>query len=85
MKLKKEFITHTLDGAEIMVSASGSFNGYLKSNKTAAFITSLLREDVSREDIIAKLLEKYDAPEDVISKDVDRILETLRKVGALDE
>lgn len=85
MKIKKEFISHNLDGSEIMVSASGSFSGYLKSNKTASFITSLLREEITREEIINKLLEKYDAPAEVISKDVDRILDTLRKVGALDE
>ena len=84
MKLKNEFITHDLDGAQIMVSASGTFSGYLKSNKTAAFIVELLKNEITREEIIAKLLERYDAPEDVISRDVDRILETLKKVGAID-
>ena len=84
MKLKNEFITHVLDGEQIMVSASGSFSGYLKSNKTAAYIVELLKEEITREGIISKLLERYDAPEELISRDVDRILETLKKVGAID-
>lgn len=85
MKLKKEFVTHNLDGEQIMVSASGSFKGFLKSNKTAAFIVDLLKEETTVENIVNKLLEKYDAPSDIIQKDVDRIIETLRQVGAIDE
>ena len=84
MKLKNEFITHELDGEQIMVSALGTFSGYLKSNKTAAYIVELLKSEITREEIISKLLERYDAPEEIISRDVDRILETLKKVGAID-
>ena len=85
MKLKNEFITHELGGEQIMVSASGTFKGFLKSNKTAAFIVDLLKNEITFEEIVDKLLEKYDAPKDIIEKDVLRIIETLRKVGALDE
>lgn len=85
MKLKNDFITHDLDGEQIMVSAAGSFKGFLKSNKTAAFIVDLLKNETSREEIIKKMLEKYDAPENLISADVDKILDILRKVGAIDE
>ncbi len=85
MKLKKEFITHNLDGEQIMVSAAGTFKGFLKSNQTAAFIVDLLKSDITREEIISKMLEKYDVPENVVSADVDKILAILRKVDAIDE
>lgn len=85
MKLKKEFVTHELGEEQIMVSASGTFNGFLKSNKTAAYIVELLKNEITKEEIVSKMLEKFDAPEEVISKDVEKILEVLRKVGALDE
>ncbi len=85
MILKKEFVTHNLDGEQIMVSASGTFKGFLKSNKTAAYIVDLLKEETTVEKIVSSLLEKYDAPKEVIEKDVNRIIETLRKVGAIDE
>ena len=31
------------------------------------------------------VFEKYDAPKDVLAKDVSDVIEKLRKVGALDE
>lgn len=85
MKLRSEFITHELDGEQIMVSSSGSFSGYLKNNKTAAYIVDLLREEITREEIISKMIERYAVSEEIISRDVDRILETLKKVGAINE
>ena len=47
MKLKNEFITHETDGEQIMVSAGTSFNGIVKSNKTAAFIVNCLKTDTT--------------------------------------
>ena len=42
-----------------------------------------LKEDVTKDDIIEKMLEKYDAPREVIAKDVETVLDTLRKIGAI--
>ena len=55
MKLKNEFITHETDGEQIMVSAGTSFNGIVKSNKTAAFIVNCLKTDTTPAKIIDKL------------------------------
>lgn len=86
MKLKDGFITHATDGEHITVSAGGSkFNGLIRSNKTAGFIVECLKEDTTEEAIIKKMLEKYDAPREVIASDVAAILANLRKIGALDE
>lgn len=56
MKLKNEFITHETDGEQIMVSAGTSFNGIVKSNKTAAFIVNCLKTDTTPAKIIEKCL-----------------------------
>lgn len=85
MKLKKEFITHTSGDEQLMISAGGSFNGMVRSNKTAAFIIDLLKEETTRESIIATMLDTYDAPEEVISADVDKVIASLRSIGAIDE
>lgn len=86
MKLKTAFITHDTGDEQILVSAGNTaFNGLVHSNKTAAFIVDVLKNDTTEEDIVRKMLEKYDAPEDVISADVRRILDTLRSIGALEE
>ncbi len=85
MKLKDGFITHETDGEQIMVSAGNTaFNGLVRSNETAAFIVDQLKSETSEQEIVAKMLEKYDAPEKVISVDVKRVLDTLRQIGALD-
>ena len=45
----------------------------------------LLKSEVTEEQIVAKMLEKYNVEESVLKRDVRRILDTLRSVGAIDE
>jgi methyltransferase-like protein len=85
MKLKKEFITHTSGDEQLMISAGGSFNGMVRSNKTAAFIIDMLKEETTKENIVSAMLERYDADEAVISADVDKVIDALRGIGAIDE
>ena len=86
MKLKSEFVTHELDGVQFLISMDqNAFHGFMRSNETAAFIVDQLKTDTTREAVIAAVEEAYDAPEGVIGKDVDRILEQLRSIDALEE
>lgn len=85
MKLKDTFITHTANNEQILVDTSGKFSGIVRNNKTAAFIVDCLKEETSVEKIIDKVIEEYDAPLEDIKKGVEDVLDTLRKVGALDE
>lgn len=84
MKLKEGFITHETVGEHIMVTAGNTaFNGMVRSNSTAGFIVECLKDDVSKEEIIEKMLEKYDASAEQITKDVEKVLEQLRHIGAI--
>ena len=86
MKLSEAFITHESAEEHITVTTGGdTFNGLVRSNKTAGFIVECLKDDVTKEDIVDKMLEKYDAPREVIEKDVEMVLETLRKIGAIND
>lgn len=85
MKLKDTFITHTANNEQILVDTSGKFSGIVRNNKTAAFIVDCLKEETSADDIVDKMVEEYDAPLEDIKKGVEDVLDTLRKVGALDE
>ena len=85
MKLKDTYITHDSDGEQILLDTSSSFAGLIRSNKTAAFIVECLKEDTTQEKIVEDMFEKYDAPKEVLAKDVSDVIEKLRKVGALDE
>ena len=70
---------------QLMISAGGDFNGMVRSNSTAAEIIDMLKNETSREDIIAKMLDKYEVEEAVLSADVDKVIEKLRSIGAIDE
>ena len=85
MKLKDTYITHDSDGEQILLDTSSSFAGLIRSNKTAAFIVECLKEETTEEKIVEAMFEKYDAPKDVLAKDVSDVIGKLRKVGALDE
>ena len=85
MKLKDTCITHDSDGEQILLDTSSSFAGLIRNNKTAAFIVECLKEDITEENIVEAMFEKYDAPKEVLAKDVSDVIEKLRKVGALDE
>ena len=71
--------------AVFLLDTSSSFAGLIRSNKTAAFIVECLKEDTTQEKIVEAMFEKYDAPKEVLAKDVSDVIEKLRKVGALDE
>lgn len=85
MKLRKEFITQNMGGEQIMVATGGKFSGMVRSNATAAYIVDLLKEETSKEEILEKMLAQYDAPRSVIEPDVDKVIGTLRSIGALEE
>ena len=86
MRLRDGFITHASNGEHITVTAGNTaFNGMIRSNQTAGFIMECLKNDVTKEDIVEKMLEKYDAGRERIESDVDKVLEQLRSIGAINE
>ncbi len=86
MRLKDGFITHESDGEQIMVGAGNvKFSGLVRSNQTAAFIVEQLKGETTPEQIVEAMAAKYDAPRERIRKDVEKILDKLRSIGAIIE
>lgn len=87
MKLKYKFVINSVAGETIAVSVgntSGSFNGYIKLNDTGAFIFELLKNDISREELIKAVLNKYsDANEKDAADSVDELINNLSKAELL--
>lgn len=88
MKLISGFILQDL-GDEHMAVATGEagkvFHGLVRSNDTADFIIRELMHETTEEEIVDRMVEKYDAPRERIAKDVHRILEQFREAGILEE
>ncbi len=88
MKLREGFITYDTDGEQIMVAAgqaSDVFRGMVRSNATAAFIIDSLKTETTRDALVETLCARYEAPREVIIRDLDKVLDSLRSIGALDE
>ena len=73
MKLKDTYITHDSDGEQLLLDTSSSFAGLIRNNKTAALIVEWLKDDTTQEKIVEAVFEKYDAPKDVLAKDVSEV------------
>ena len=86
MKLKKAFIPHETGDGSLLIPAGGAgFSGLVKGNKTLGAILELLKLDTTEEAVISDMKNRFDAPADVIERDVKKALAELRKIGALDE
>ena len=86
MRLNRDFITHEVGGEHILVSAGNTaFSGMARGNDTAAFIIELLKNDVTEEEIVNSMLEKYDVDRETAVSDVGRIIQKLRSIGAVED
>ena len=45
---------------------------------------SPLEQETTEDEIVAKMLAKYDAPEEIIRRDIKKIVSQLREIGAID-
>lgn len=84
MKLSDAFLTHA-DGDETLVVSTGTatFSGLARGNEAAGFIIGCLEQETSEDEIVAKMLAKYDAPEEILRRDVQKIVGQLREIGAI--
>ena len=86
MKLNSAFLTHDDNGQKLIVSTGASkFAGLVRSNEPAGFIIGCLEQETTLSEITEKMAARYDAPRDVIERDVKNIIDQLRKIGAIDE
>ena len=86
MKLKPGFITQDVEDTQFLIGVGPeNFSGFVRSNKTAAFIVDCLKEDTTEEKIVDAMCQKYDAPREQIAADVSEVLNTLRRIRAIEE
>ena len=85
MKLKRDFITCETGKESLLIPAGGAeFAGLVKGNKTLGVILGLLKKETSEAEIISAMKVRFDAPEEVIVRDVKKALSELRRIGALE-
>lgn len=86
MKLKKEFIIYNVNQESMLVpTGKADFAGLVKGNKTLGVILDLMKEETSEEEIVAAMKARFNAPEEIIIRDVKKALTELRNIGAIQE
>ena len=86
MRLKDEFIAHGA-GAESLLVPTGAagWAGVVRGNRTLGAILELLKSETDEAAVVVAMRERFDAPDGAVERDVARVLDELRKIGALDE
>lgn len=85
MKIKNIFESETINDETIMVSMDNKeFNGLIRANSTAAFILTCLKEDITEEEIVNKLIHHYGIEESIAKKDVAKIIRQLSNAGLVE-
>ena len=87
MKIKTGFAKRNIAGADIVVPVgdkSLEFNGMITLKGAGAFLWDCLKEDLTKEELINKVLDAYDVDREIATKDVDEFVELLNKNNLLD-
>ena len=86
MKINKNFLTHDDGDNKLLVSTGAvKFSGIVKGNLTAGFIIECLGQDVTEDEIVEKMIKKWDISYEIARRDVKNIINKLRSIGAIDE
>lgn len=87
MKLKPGFETYMHGKTQVLVATGNDkFAGVVRSNPTAAFIVEQLKSETTEEAIIDTMMARYeDADRDLITRDVRKVVNTLRSIEAIDD
>ena len=86
MKIKPGFILRKV-GTQFIVVATGkaskSFNGMIRLDESGAYAFGLLKNEISRQELLTALAEKYSMAESELQADLDHFIETLKEADAL--
>lgn len=88
MKAKNGFTVRNVVGEYILMPTGdniGQFKGTVLLNEVAAFVWDKMQSPVSRGDLVAAICGEYDVAEDVAAADLDKLLETLKGYGVIEE
>ena len=86
MRLNNNFLVHHTKNKNYLVSTGNSeFSGMAKGNRTVGVILDYLKADTTEDEIVRKMLERFDASEELIRRDVKDTVAKLRSIGAIDE
>ena len=84
MKLNENFILHISDGETLLVpTGAAEFSGIVRGNKTLGAVLALLKEETDEAAVVAAMKARFSAPEETVTRDVKKVLDELKRIGAI--
>lgn len=88
MKIKQGFVLSKIGNDTVAVATgelSREFSGVVVLNGSGVFLWNQLQNDVTRDQLLAAMLEAYEVPEATAAADIDAFLAKLEQSGAIEE
>lgn len=86
MKLRNIFVSDTLGDEKILVSTNDNiFNGLIRTNEAASFIIDCLYVDTTVDEIVDKVIKRYDVTKQKASYSVQNIISQLKEINVLED
>ena len=87
MKACTGFILRNIAGEYILMPTGdkiGAFRGTVLMNELSAFIWEQLQTPVSRDDLLSRILDRYDTDEKTAAADLDALLAELKQMEVIE-
>ena len=88
MKIKDNFLLKEIAGNYVVVPVGNELidlNCMITLNESGAFLWEKLSGDISLDDLLGEMLKEYDVDKETALADIGEFLDSIRKIGALDE
>lgn len=87
MKVKKGYVLREVADQVVVVPTGEqalNFNGILTLNSSGKFLWEQLQNDVTMDDLIAAMLNRYNVTKDVAKKDIEEFIGILKSKNILE-
>ena len=87
MRIKDGYAVREVGGKYIVVALEDDpeeYSGMITLNNSGYYIWKKLKIDISYDELLSDLTDKYDAPLEVIKADLDTFLENAKRVNILE-
>ena len=86
MKRNNDFLLKNVAGKQVLVPvgrAAAAFPGMVSVNSSGAYIWELLENDMTMEQLVAAMVQRYEVAEEAAQKDAGIFIDRLRTVKAV--
>lgn len=86
MKRKPDVILTLSAGKNVLIptgEAAASYKGIISVNEMGTVLWNMLETEITKEQMLEKVLAEYDVTEDVAKKDIENFLNKLKSAGFL--